>query len=641
MAGEGFISREQAADFLGVSVATLRNWVRTGVLVEFDRQFLLLDIEALALGIESGDVERLKGRANRSFVDSCFLPSEYLVDSSNGFLILKLVDFLASVDLSFKDFLFVFALRCFIDSGDFDEKFLDDLVVFEPHFFRRSCVRDFLFDLFNELDDNSSLFDEGVFDFLLNEVEYPFEEDVVGLVYQLLLRGRDKAEFGAYYTPKEIVDFQLSEIFGKERLCSDSKLFVDPCCGCGQYLRAFCSLVENPLDIYGFDVDRNSVFASRLVLLLEFADVDFSPNVFEMDSVLGADKFYGRFDYVITNPPWASRLGKEDVFSDFVVLAKELLCEDGRLSLVLPQSLSNVKKHLNTREIILQACKIISITTLGRRFKNVLSDVIILDAEKNKTVAEKTKNSITIKNLGNKNLTTKPKVHQISQQYYKENQNNNFDINISNQEIKQFEKLFKREHSTLKNSAIWGLGIVTGNNKKYIIESTPKLISKELIKNSKEKIITGKDISKYQIKPTSKIINFKPQKFQQVAPIEIYRAPQKLVYKFISKELTFALDSSASLTLNSANILIPQMPGQTIKTTLAFLNSKILNTYYQKKFATIKILRSNLETLPFPILTKSEITQIENLVDKILEGENASSNIKKLDYLIEEIYLMR
>ncbi|WP_334303208.1 TaqI-like C-terminal specificity domain-containing protein, partial [Coprococcus eutactus] len=44
--------------------------------------------------------------------------------------------------------------------------------------------------------------------------------------------------------------------------------------------------------------------------------------------------------------------------------------------------------------------------------------------------------------------------------------------------------------------------------------------------------------------------------YQQAAPERIYRAPEKLIYRCINRQLVFAYDESRHLTLNSCNLVI-------------------------------------------------------------------------------------
>ena len=126
--------------------------------------------------------------------------------------------------------------------------------------------------------------------------------------------------------------------------------------------------------------------------------------------------------------------------------------------------------------------------------------------------------------------------------------------------LRSFEKIYKTNHVTLKGKASWALGIVTGNNKKFItFKRSPGF----------EPIYRGKDVKRFVLSSPSCYIRFRPHYFQQVAPEEKYRAKEKLIYRFISRNLKFAYDNCQSLTLNSANILIPKLPNYPVKVILA------------------------------------------------------------------------
>jgi len=102
-----------------------------------------------------------------------------------------------------------------------------------------------------------------------------------------------------------------------------------------------------------------------------------------------------------------------------------------------------------------------------------------------------------------------------------------------------------------------------------------------------------------------------------MAPLDRYKANPKLIYKFISKKLVFSLDTEGVFTLNSANIIVPKID-YPIKVIAALFNSKLYQQIFQKKFNSIKVLKSHIQELPLPILEKNEYNFIENLFDKIL-----------------------
>ena len=114
--------------------------------------------------------------------------------------------------------------------------------------------------------------------------------------------------------------------------------------------------------------------------------------------------------------------------------------------------------------------------------------------------------------------------------------------------------------------------------------------------------------------------------FQQVAQEKYYRANEKLVYKFISKKLVFAYDNTKSLFLNSANILIPNVPNMSIKTVMAYLNSELFQYLYTKLFGEVKILKGNLILLPFPKITEQQNNIITKIVNELLKGKNENND---------------
>ena len=109
---------------------------------------------------------------------------------------------------------------------------------------------------------------------------------------------------------------------------------------------------------------------------------------------------------------------------------------------------------------------------------------------------------------------------------------------------------------------------VTGNNKKYISDKK---------NNENERVLSFSVTTKYHINPTTNYIIFKPESFQQIAPTKMYRAQEKLLYRFISSQLVFAYDNKQTLSLNSCNIVIPRIPD--IKMKYESLIQELLNLF--------------------------------------------------------------
>lgn len=294
----------------------------------------------------------------------------------------------------------------------------------------------------------------------------------------------------------------------------------------------------------------------------------------------------------------------------------DLLRDDGILSFILPESILNVKTHKDIREIILNNVHIKKIVYLNRVFKNVFTPVIRLDIKK----SNKGNNKIKI--------CKENENYDIEQARWKNNQDLIFDIHINRLDAEIINKIYTTPHTTLEGKADWALGIVTGSNSKYITNELQKGL---------EEVYKGKDVGKFILSKPFNYIQFIPDKFQQVASIEKYRADEKLIYRFISKYLVFAYDNKQKLTLNSANIVIPKIPNYPIKVIAALLNSSLYQFIFQKKFFSIKVLRRHIEQMPLPLWDKKTSDEIIEMVDSIIKNKTI---FEKLDnYIIDKFAL--
>ena len=181
----------------------------------------------------------------------------------------------------------------------------------------------------------------------------------------------------------------------------------------------------------------------------------------------------------------------------------------------------------------------------------------------------------------------------------------------------------------------WMLGIVTGDNKKWLKDMQ--------INNNYERIIIGKEIEKYYYNDViSKYVDVSNlSKFNQIAPLELYRAKEKIIYKFICRELICAYDNRRKLMLNSCNAFIPHIANTSVLYILALLNSSVLQYYYHYNFDTIKVLKSNIKKLPLVVDSMYKET-IERCMN-VLVNENISDKIRndyrdRLDDIIFQLY---
>lgn len=560
-----------------ISKATEKNWNKLNV-----------DVEK----------KKLEHRANKTMSTKRIIPKELFKNSKNIKIIKNYIEYInehhADADLEK-------IMRSFCIKWLMENELLDDS--FEA---KQKNVLDFL-------NENNDIY----LDVL--KLKLPLdEEDILGILYQCFQNEGDKNKQGSYYTPEKIVQYMVSQM----NVNGQTKI-LDPCCGTGTFLCK--SNIENPNNLWGVDIDKISIMIAKVNLIIKYRDIDFTPNLFAFDFLECAENNISneKFDYIITNPPWGAdvsyisnvnfrEIRSEESFSYMIVKSKKYLKKTGELIFLLPESFLNVKIHSDIREFLLRMMKIDSISLYPSSFSGVLTKFISIKV-KNEVLEDY---EFYIEDLG------------LEEKYFNNSKEildvDNFVISkLSNMDKEIINRIFKSQYNTLADS-IWALGIVTGDNSGKL-----KMAEAEGL----EPIYTGKEISEYRLMPVKNYIKYDRNSFQQVAPDRIYRSNEKLVYKFISKDLVFAYDNNKSLFLNSANILIPNIEGMSIKTSMAFLNSNIFKYIYRKMFGEIKILKGNLEKLPFPVITSEENIELEHLCDQVLSGDD-----EKKDEINEKIY---
>jgi type I restriction-modification system DNA methylase subunit len=631
---EAVLTLESTADFLGISTATVRNWVKCGHLQTFSEDarhfFHKKDVEDIKSKILSGDLERLNSRANKVKAGKTFLPDEYAQDRDSFDELDSIVDFIKNNDIELFPALLFISLNLLTKEGILSKISVQDIIQKNELSFSNKQIAEEIKAWILEIGEGKI---KEEFSFLL-DCNIPKQRDVLGFLYQSLLLEGKKSQNGSYYTPSTIVDEIITDYVKK-----NSKV-LDPCCGTGQFLLAFSNVVEDPKNIYGIDFDEIAVRIARLNILMKFKNKDFVPNIVCKNTLFDIgnydlfslnDENIRDFDVIATNPPWGVHFSKEDderlkkiypaitsleSFSYFLKKSLDLLRDDGISSFILPESILNVKTHKDIREIILKNSQIKKVAYLRRVFKNVFTPVIRLDFKKGKTTSEKIL------------ICKEAQQYGVEQSKWLNNQDFIFDIHASEFDAEIINKIYETDHITLKNKADWALGIVTGNNKEFIIDEP---------KDGFEPIYKGKEIERFVLGNPSSYIQFVPNKFQQIAPVEKYRAREKLIYRFISKYLIFAYDDKQKLTLNSANIVIPRIPNYPMIVIVALFNSSLYQFIFQKKFSSIKVLRSHIEQLPLPLWGNEIFSEITSLVNEAMTNED---NFVKLDnYIMDKFNL--
>ncbi len=634
-----YITLKQLCEELSVSLATGRNWVKLGKITpdgnkDLEPSFSREYVENLKKELLSGDNKVLKSRRNKKYVSGNALYTSYVSENCKSvYEVRKLLGLIEENDIELtKENVQLFvadcALRLFsekdklpfsgqrgvllkfakgeISLGQYDE--LVQTLIKSPDECVRFCEQyPLLFDL---------------------NYYYEFKEDILGLIYISCINFGNRKAKGAYYTPNSVVKKMIRNLEIKE-----GNTVLDPCCGTGNFLLQLPDFARLD-DVYGFDTDPICIKISRINMALRFpgADISMICDHFMEKNYL-KEKTEIKFDYVIGNPPWGYEftenekvelklqyivaVGKNiESYDVFLEQGIKTLKENGVLSYVLPEAILNVKAHMPIRKYIMDDNVIRFIEYLGDAFDGVQCPCILMGVSH----SDSSFSTVGLKINDGKRKYVINTERKVSPEY--------FSFLTNDEEYEIIEKVKALDNTRfLLNNADFTLGIVTGDNKKYISDVKSDL---------NEMVLKGSDICKYHINETENYIVFQPENFQQVAPTEMYRAPEKLLYRFICNQLVFAYDDKQTLSLNSCNIVVPHLEGAPIKYILAILNSRIAQFIFKKEFNSVKILRSHIESIPIPIVDADTQKRIIELVDKLIEGQF----IKEAERLYDELDVM-
>jgi len=603
---ESLATKENIRDQLGISLATVNNWIKTGVIPSPDTSgfYSVSKFHEIVTSIRT-NVNRLNSRANRSLLDKklvCYLGIDR---KDRKDLLFSLVETYERIPLSVSAGVLSLSIRILECANLLSENWEKS-----PTSRIERLLKQWLSNYANNRKEILQTFSEF---FIENE-----NDDILGAFYQSIQSISQKSSNGSYYTPSELfTDIKIPF----------NKSVLDPCCGSGGILLKILTKNHKSENVFARDIDEIAINICNVNIALFFNDPNYKSeiklnNILERKEGCLFDNPHSKetFDYIITNPPWGGKLTKQqkdtllhryseinttETFSISLFNCINMLVPNGTLYFFLPYSFLNVATHKHIRKMMLSRKGNISIKLLGNAFKGVFSEAILLkysnDLEESQITVIKNNEVHTILK---KNIT-----------------NNEFIISATSNETDNsiIEKIYSKESFFLKRNAIFALGIVTGNNDKHLLS---------LPSHKAEPIFRGKDIKKFKYSQSTCFIEFAPAQYQQVAPVEYFRR-KKIVYRFISDKIVCAIDYNNCLLLNSANLFIPLID-YPFEAIVCLFNSSIYSFIYQKKFNSKKVLKSHIEALPLPKINDDIKAKFNKYHMDILNDINRSEEIENL-----------
>ncbi|MEW9502590.1 N-6 DNA methylase [Jeotgalibacillus marinus] len=646
---ENLLTLAQTAELLDVSKATVANWVKKGVFAPVvDKRFDRSEVVRLREELMNGTSTALQSRRNKKYVTSTVIPTDYVEHNEYTGVIETLSAIVERSSINVSIVMKELSLKVLWDKGIISSAENQTPLIRSIAPDVHPAIQRVLPELF---DADHSLSPEQLE--VLSEIKtltipyFAKHEDFLGQIYQALVTLDVRKKQGSYYTPHYIMKEMIQTI--DFSAFKESAMIIDPCCGSGNFLiECFHQLKQHvPSELilsdvlHGIDLDETSVMLTKVNLIICHGTLDGVPplSIHVGNALLNEEIGFAssvvndkKFDLVIGNPPWGYSFSKGEIeqitqlyptmksrqresFSLILHKYVQRLAEDGHLFFVLPVSFLNVGAHKWIREHVITEFNLEKIVLNHKMFNHVNSPTVSVQVSNStrrndrvEIVSSGAVTSIDLQNIITCDYTINPEATD--------------DLYAVVRKIEEQNDLFYLDEHT-----DYALGIVTGDNKQHLLDEPTE---------RSEPIYTGKDVKPYRLAPAKKHIEFKPEAYQQIKPTSFYRVDEKLIYKFINKKLVFAYDAEQSLTLNSANIITPRIPGMEMKTILALLNSDLMQFYYMNKWSAVKVLKGNIQALPLKCPSGEQQVKLVELVEGIL-GARDDSVVEQLRNEIEHL----
>ena len=412
---------------------------------------------------------------------------------------------------------------------------------------------------------------------------------------------------------------------------------------------------------------------------------------FEFPALLGENGDFMGFDIVIGNPPYVnvqlmsvkekdqykkiyeSFFKRCDMFCLFLELGLlKLTSEEGIVTFIIPSVVHSNMSYQKIRDIILDHQWLSEVRYTGGDVFNaptVDTTILICNKKGNKNI--KLTEAINFSN---------PKSHHVPADYFKK-YNNVISIG-DDQGSEIFDKLFNPNFDIVGNHYTVFQGIVTGNNPAFVFDTLQDALKKNVDVSLLHPLCHGRDLEKYKVRSRErrilyidndvKIDNYLQTKewllcFKEA--LEKRREVRRSVIRWyglqwprvkaeldikekiilqntrnesLKTRIVATLDDTGVYGTQGINFIIPKHSEDSLRYLLGILNSKLMNYLFATKFLNLAIKAEYVKQVKLPNVSEGQKTQIEDLVNAILQGKLSDADTSKeetaIDLLVYHLY---
>jgi len=207
------------------------------------------------------------------------------------------------------------------------------------------------------------------------------EAEVKGAAFEELVRNTfEKTENQQFFTPRVVVDF-MAHALG----IGEGQTVCDPACGTGGFLVGALGASPRIGHLLGIEIDRRMAWVTQMNLMLHSGDqarVLCEPNSGSLGNskILKAEIPKEGFDFIITNPPFGSDFTDAEALGRFQLgsgrssrrrgaLFVERCIDwlkpgEGRMAIVLDDSILNGPANADVRALLLRKCHLEAVISL-------------------------------------------------------------------------------------------------------------------------------------------------------------------------------------------------------------------------------------------------------------------------------------